>query len=100
MVERLGTMGKTIGNAVVEHPRDLRDHLGAEIPPDHIAAERQWQSAGALGPPFAQIDDLLQALVLIRELALVNEQPGGDLAFTDRVLNAIERHDHVGDVGS
>ena len=58
----------------------LRDHLGPEIAPDDVAAERQRQPAGALRPPLAEVDDLPQPFVLIRELPFVDQQPGLGLA--------------------
>ena len=52
---------------------------GAEVAADHVAAQRQRQ-AGLLLPPDAEVDDQVQALVLERELPLVDDQPGVVLA--------------------
>ena len=71
----------------------LRDHLGPEIAADDVAAERQRQAAGPLRPPLAEVDDLCKPFVLVRQLALVDQQPGLRLAVEHRLLNLIERHD-------
>ncbi len=52
----------------------------------------QRQAGGPLRPPLAEVDDLLQALVLIRQLPFVNEQPGFRLAVEDGLLNLVERN--------
>ena len=46
-------------------------------------------------PPLAEVDDLLQALVLIRQLPLVDEEPGFGLAVEHGLLNLIEWNDNV-----
>ena len=73
----------------------LRNHLRPEIPADDVAAERQRQPAGPLRPPLAEIHDLPQPFVLVRELPLVDQQSGLGLAVEHRLLNLIERHDDV-----
>ena len=77
----------------------MRDHLGPEVAADDVAAERQRQAAGPLRPPLAEVDDLLQALVLIRQLPFVDEQPGLGLAIEDGLLNLVERNHDVLEVG-
>ena len=78
----------------------VANHLRAEIAADDVAAERQRQPAGALGPPLAEVDDLPQAVVLVRELPLVDQQPRVRLAVENRLLNLVERHDHELESGS
>ena len=57
------------------------------------------QPARALVPPLAEVHDLLQAFVLVRQLPFVNQQARRHLAVPNRILDAIERHDDVVDVG-
>ena len=51
--------------------------------------------AGALRPPLAEVDDLLQPLVLIRQLPFVDQQAGLGLAVEHGLLNLVERDDDV-----
>ena len=69
-----------------------------EIAADDVAAERQRQAAGPLGPPLAEIDDLLQPFVLVGQLPLVDQQARVRLAVEDRLLNLVERDDDVFEV--
>ena len=66
--------------------------LVAQVLADDVAAERQGQ-AGLLEPPLAEVDDLVQALVAVVELALVDDQAGVDLALGDGREDLVERHD-------
>ena len=75
------------------------DHLRTEVAADDVAAERQRQSAGVVGPPLAEVDDLLQPFLGIRQLPLVNEQPRVGLALEHGLLNLVEGNDHVFEVG-
>ena len=68
---------------------------GAEIAADDVAAERQRQPAGAVRPPLAEIDDLLQALFGVRHLSFVDQQARRELAGVHPLLNLVERHDDV-----
>ena len=86
-------MIERVRDAVVQHLRHLRHRLGAEIAADDVAAERQRQAAGALEPPLAEVDDLVQALGRVGQLSLVNQQPGIDATVLDRVLDLVERDD-------
>ena len=72
-------------------------HLRSEIPSRGIDAERQRQP-GLEQPPLAEVEALREALVAVRQLAFVNEQPrprrtGGDLA-----QDPVERQHPIGDV--
>ena len=48
--------------------------LVAEVAPRDVDPERERQ-AGLEEPPLAEVDDVVQAVLLVRELALVDEQP-------------------------
>jgi hypothetical protein len=56
----------------VQHRRHLRDHFRPQILANHVAAERQRHAAGAFCPPLAEVDNLLQPLVLVRQLPFVD----------------------------
>ena len=79
VLDRLVPMLERVRDAVVQEPRQRRDRRRAEVAANHVAAERQRQPAGAIGPPLAEIDDLLQPLVRVRQLSFVNQQTGRDL---------------------
>ena len=64
--------------------------LGAEVAADDVAAQRQRQP-GLLLPPDAQVDDQVQALILKRELAFVDDQPGVELRRGDGGEDLVER---------
>ena len=95
VLDRLLAVRQRVRDAVVQQLRDLGDHLRPEVAPDDVAAERQRQPAGALGPPLAEIDDLPQPFVLIRQLALVDQQAGLGAAVEHRLTDLVERHDDV-----
>src|SRR5262245_2758831 len=92
-------MRKRVGDAVVQHLRHLADQLGSEIAADDVAAERQRKPARALVPPLAEIDDLAQAVLGVRQLPFVDEQARVGLAVGDEPLDLIERHDDVLEIG-
>ena len=76
VLERLVAMVERVRDAVVQQPRDAsRIALGPEIAPDDVAAERQRQPAGAVGPPLAEVDDL-RAGPLPRRSAGLRESAG------------------------
>ena len=54
---------------------------GAEITPRDVGTERQWEP-GLEQPPFAQVDDLLQPLRLVGQLAFVDQQASVGAAGT------------------
>src|SRR5437762_5159869 len=74
------TMIEAETDAVVKQAGKRRDGRRAELALDDIAAKRQRQPAGAIGPPLSEVDDLPQPFVLVRDLTLVNQQTGGNLA--------------------
>ena len=70
-------MCQAVFDALLEQPLDVADRLRAQILAHRVRAQRQRQ-AGLLLPPVAQVDDQLQILVAVGELAFVNDQPGVD----------------------
>ena len=71
--------------------------LPAQIATGDVGPERQ-REAGLEQPPLAEVDHLLQALGLVGELTLVDQQPGVGLARLDRVEDLVERDDAVPEV--
>ena len=51
-------------------------------------------------PPLAEVDDLLEPVLRVRELALVDEEPRRGLAALDRVEDLVERHLAVAEVAA
>src|SRR4029453_14037594 len=94
----LGAMFQTVGDAVVQQSRQGMNRRRAEITTDDVAAQWQRQTGSAIGPPLAEIHDLLEALVGVGQLTLMNQEPGTELASADALLNLIERHDDVLDL--
>ena len=82
----------------MQQTRERRDGVRAEIAADHVPAERQRQAGRALSPPLAEIDDLPQSFVGVRQLPFMNQQAGGHLSAVHFLLNLIERHHDVPDV--
>ena len=50
-------------------------------------------------PPLAEVDQSCAAFVLVGELPFVNQQAGLDLAVAHGLLDLVERHHDVLDVG-
>ena len=81
--------------------RDTRAHrVGAEVAPDDVAAEGQRQAVGPVSPPDAQVRDAAQAVVPVRQLPFVDEQPRLDRAVHHGRLYRIEGHHPAGDAGA
>ena len=55
----------------------VADRLGAKVLADRVGAQGQRQT-GLLEPPLAGIDDQLQSLVGVGQLAFVDNQSGVD----------------------
>ena len=70
--------------------RDNSNHVGTQIATDDIAAERQRQATRPVEPPFAEVNDLLESLRSVGELAFVDQQPCVDDPVHHRLLNLIE----------
>ena len=83
-------MGERIFHAAAQHAIHGALHLVGERTADDDAAERD-RRAGLAFPEFAQIDDLLQALGLVGEPVLVNDEPGVVLVLEQR---AFDRRKH------
>src|SRR5436853_565896 len=79
IADGLAAMLQTERDAVVQQQRQRRDVPRAEVAPDDVAAERKRQPARAIAPPFAEIDDLLQAFIRPGDLSFVDQQSGLDL---------------------
>ena len=68
---------------MVSSPRSLRTTL----PPSGSG------QAGLAHPPLAEVDDLVEALVLVEELPLVDDQADVDLPLGDGREDLVEGHD-------
>ena len=73
VLQRLGAMVERALDRVGEHLREVAE-TRADVASRDDDAERQRQP-GLEQPPLAEVEHLLQAVVLEGELALVNEQP-------------------------
>jgi hypothetical protein len=60
IIQPFRTMLQAIDDARLENARQLRHAHWAKIAPDGIDTEGQWQSAGALMPPFTQVHNRMQ----------------------------------------
>ena len=60
---------------LVQHPGELVQDVGTKIAPGDVDPERQRQT-GLQQPPLAEVDGLPQALRLVGELTLVDQEPG------------------------
>ena len=65
---------------------------GAEGAANGVAAQRQRQASHFL-PPSAEIDDAVQAGLVVSQLAFVNDQSGFVFAFEHLRNDLIEGHD-------
>src|SRR5262245_37704816 len=81
-------------DAATQPMRDFTLKLRAEVALDGVAAHRQRQSRLFL-PPRAEVDDLVQSLVAVGQLALVDQQAGVVIALYDFVNYLIEWDDAV-----
>ena len=75
-------------------PLIRRIDVRPEVAADDVAAQRQRQ-AGPLQPPHAEVDDQVQPLVLERQLPLVDDQAGLELARGHGGDDLVERHHFV-----
>src|SRR5205085_2928129 len=89
--DSLSPVRERVRDAIVQQLRYLADHLGPQVAPDDVAAERQRESTGAIGPPLAEIDDLPQPVIGVRELAFVNQKAGIRFSGRDELLDLVER---------
>ena len=75
VLERLVAIVEPGVDRLAQHLRELGSVLVAEVAPGDVDPERQRQT-GLEQPPLAEVDDLLQPVGLVRELALVDQEPG------------------------
>ncbi len=55
-------------------------------------AGQRHRQAGVRFPPVAEVDDLHEAVILIGEAALVDDEPGVDVAVAHRGEDAVVAH--------
>ena len=70
---RLAAIVETRPDRILEDGRQIGEHVVAEIAPRDVRAQRQRQ-ARLQEPPLAEVEHLFQALVRVRELALVDDE--------------------------
>src|ERR1700730_13950998 len=78
--------------AVIEAIRDALPKMSGDFLLNDVTAERKWQ-ARFLEPPRAHVGDEMQSIVLVGELALVNQQTRIDVAADHGLLYLIEGDD-------
>ena len=88
---RLAAIVETWSSIELEDGRQIGEHVVAEIAPRDVRAQRQRQ-ARLQEPPLAEVEHLLQALVRVRELALVDDEADVRVACLHLVENLVERH--------
>src|SRR4029450_8324771 len=88
--ERVLPVSEAVLDRTAERAGDAGDPVGPEVAPHDVSAERQ-REAGLFLPPPTEVDDLPKTFVGERELALVNEESGFELAGCDARLDPIER---------
>ena len=94
VLDRLGAMAQRVRDAVVQHLRDTCSSTsGPRSRRMTLPPRGSGKPAGPLEPPFAQIDDLVQAVGRVGELPFVNQQPRVHAAFEHGAIDLIERHD-------
>src|SRR5262245_52816422 len=87
----LVAMRQTVVNAFAHDVHQVVSHVARDVAPQNISA--QWQRQTCLAfPPFAEIDDLMEAGLGISELTFVNDQAAIGLTLSDCVKDLIERH--------
>src|SRR5207302_1365700 len=89
----LGAMVEAVADAGRENSRNGFTRRWVKPFVNHVAAEGQGKAVILAPPPGAEVFAANQALVLIRELALVNDETDIRLAGADRLENPVERHD-------
>ena len=97
-------MVEAVLDAFQQQAVDLADRLGTEILADGVGAQRQRQ-VGFLEPPLAQVDDQMQILLGVGELAFVDDQPGVDrlalvLAGDHDIEDFVERNDDMVEINA
>ena len=82
-----------VGNGLPQHDGHAAYELRTQVSADGIAAQRQGQAARLRAPPHAQVGDQVQAVVLVGELAFVDEQPHVRATRRDVCHDLVEGHD-------
>jgi hypothetical protein len=90
--ERFAPMIEPVRDAVVEQARKTRDVVGSKIATNDVAAQGEWKTFCAPGPPFTKVDHFPETIILVSQLAFVYEQSGIRSPFTNGILDLIERH--------
>lgn len=92
----LGAMIKTELNARSKHIGNGFAHGWFKPFVDHVAPERQRQPVVLPAPPHAKVLANHQTLILIGQLAFVNDQAHVGATFPNRLKNLVERyHDEI-----
>ena len=100
VLHRLGAMVQAVLNARGQYAGDFPARGRIKFLVDDIPAQRQRQSVVLPAPPDAQILADHQALVLIRQLALVDDEADVGRPILDGGKYLVERHHNVVEVRS
>src|SRR6266568_9218532 len=98
VVERVLAVIQTISDALAQVSRNFLLHVARHVLADDVAAEGKWQACLPL-PPRSHVGDEMQALILVRQLPLMDQQAGIDIAAKHRLLDLIERNDDRDEIG-
>ena len=98
MRQRFAPVCETVLDARFQIARDVAHQRGPEVAAHHVAPQRQGEPGLEL-PPLAQIGPQVEAAVAVRELTLVNQQSRGGPPLHHVVLDLIERHYDMADLG-
>src|SRR5688572_22088043 len=98
MVQRVLPVVESVRNAFTQMPRDFLLEVARHVLPNDVSAEGK-RKPGLLQPPRSHIGDQVQALVLVGELALVDQQTGVDVARVYGLFDLVERDDDGDEVG-
>src|SRR2546427_11624933 len=94
MSQCVSAVRQTVFDARLQVARYGAHQLVAEVAPDHVAAQRQWESR-LLVPPLAHVRPEVQPAVRERELTLVNEESCVGLSGGDELFDLIECDDDM-----
>src|SRR5262249_43044271 len=92
-------MRQTVVNTFAHDLEKVVLHIARDVAPQNVSAQRQRQTRLAF-PPFAEIDNLMEAGLRISELTFVNDQAAIRLTFSDSIEDLIERHHDIVEIGS
>ena len=97
MLHRLLAVVEPGLDRLAKHLGKLEQRVHAEVAPRHVRPQRQRQP-GLEQPPLAEVDDLLQAFTLVRELALVDQETRVGSPGQNLLADLVERHRAVTEV--